>query len=223
MNAVFSSSSFAILIWWYPLYASQKKHLKSTSQRGLLPSVYFRANCDNGPPSLFQRPLTFPPLLGLPYFFSGLGPFSFAWTAVYFPSGYSVGVQPMFCGTPVISDGFQAKISKFCLSKEHSSLRPFSVNVDPMATVSSGLSGLVTNMSLHESDKECGGRTHFDPLSSLRSLSFMKQCSYKTSEDAPPSIYTLCTKCLPISTSMIIGLSAPSSSFRGGKDIAVSE
>ncbi|GJU49139.1 hypothetical protein Tco_1218694 [Tanacetum coccineum] len=30
----------------------------------------------------------------------------------------------MFRGTPVISAGFQAKISKFCLSKEHSSLRP---------------------------------------------------------------------------------------------------
>ncbi|GJX42385.1 hypothetical protein Tco_0257375 [Tanacetum coccineum] len=38
----------------------------------------------------------------------------------------------MFRGTPVISAGFQAKISKFCLSKEHSPLRPFSVNVDPM-------------------------------------------------------------------------------------------
>ncbi|GJU44649.1 hypothetical protein Tco_1201915 [Tanacetum coccineum] len=44
----------------------------------------------------------------------------------------------MFRGMPVISAGFQAKISKFCLSKEHSSLRPFSVNVDPMATVCSG-------------------------------------------------------------------------------------
>ncbi|GJY64398.1 hypothetical protein Tco_0465858 [Tanacetum coccineum] len=45
----------------------------------------------------------------------------------------------MFRGTPVISAGFQAKISKFCLSKEHSPLRPFSVNVDPMATVCSGV------------------------------------------------------------------------------------
>ncbi|GJS56364.1 hypothetical protein Tco_0629726 [Tanacetum coccineum] len=48
----------------------------------------------------------------------------------------------MFRGTPVISAGFQAKISKFCLSKEHSSLRPFSVNVDPMATVCFGYSGV---------------------------------------------------------------------------------
>ncbi|GKC07340.1 hypothetical protein Tco_0998950 [Tanacetum coccineum] len=44
----------------------------------------------------------------------------------------------MFRGTPVISAGFQAKISKFRLSKEHSSLRPFSVNVDPMAKFCSG-------------------------------------------------------------------------------------
>ncbi|GKA13879.1 hypothetical protein Tco_0693525 [Tanacetum coccineum] len=32
-------------------------------------------------------------------------------------------------GTPVISVGFQAKTSRFCLSKAHSSLRPFSVRV----------------------------------------------------------------------------------------------
>ncbi|GJW11892.1 hypothetical protein Tco_1577719 [Tanacetum coccineum] len=40
----------------------------------------------------------------------------------------------MLRGTPVISAGFQAKISKFCLSKEHSSLRPFFVNVGSYAT-----------------------------------------------------------------------------------------
>ncbi|GJW54594.1 hypothetical protein Tco_0098679 [Tanacetum coccineum] len=49
----------------------------------------------------------------------------------------------MFRGTPVISAGFQAKISKFCFSKAHSSFRPFSVNVDPMATVCSGYSGWI--------------------------------------------------------------------------------
>ncbi|GJY10582.1 hypothetical protein Tco_0378767 [Tanacetum coccineum] len=48
----------------------------------------------------------------------------------------------MLRGTPVILVGFQAKISKFCLSKEHSSLRPFSVNVNPMATVCLGYSGV---------------------------------------------------------------------------------
>ncbi|GJY56946.1 hypothetical protein Tco_0456061 [Tanacetum coccineum] len=37
----------------------------------------------------------------------------------------------------------QRKISKFCLSKEHSSLRPFSANVDPMATVYSRYSGWI--------------------------------------------------------------------------------
>ncbi|GJS51761.1 hypothetical protein Tco_0625123 [Tanacetum coccineum] len=45
--------------------------------------------------------------------------------------------------------------------------------------------------------------------------SLMKQCSYKTSEDAPPSIYIRCTKCPPISASMIIGPFVPSSSPRG--------
>ncbi|GKA36578.1 hypothetical protein Tco_0723143 [Tanacetum coccineum] len=49
----------------------------------------------------------------------------------------------MLRGTPVISAGFQAKISKFCLSKDHNSLRPFSVNVDHMATVCSGYSGWI--------------------------------------------------------------------------------
>ncbi|GJT00590.1 hypothetical protein Tco_0821759 [Tanacetum coccineum] len=33
----------------------------------------------------------------------------------------------MLRGTPVISAGFQANTSKFCLSRVHSSLRPFSV------------------------------------------------------------------------------------------------
>ncbi|GKF97386.1 hypothetical protein Tco_0293207, partial [Tanacetum coccineum] len=40
-------------------------------------------------------------------------------------------------------------------------------------------------------------------LISGRSLT--KQCSYRTSEDAHPSTYIRCTKCSPISASMIIG------------------
>ncbi|GJT14010.1 hypothetical protein Tco_0861052 [Tanacetum coccineum] len=40
-----------------------------------------------------------------------------------------------------------------------------------------------------------------------------------TSEDAPPSTYTLCTKCPPISTSMIIELSVPSSALSGGRTL----
>ncbi|GKB00099.1 hypothetical protein Tco_0828092 [Tanacetum coccineum] len=40
--------------------------------------------------------------------------------------------------------------------------------------------------------------------------SLTKQCSYRTSEDAPPSTYIRCAKCPPISTSMIIGPSVPS-------------
>ncbi|GJU84869.1 hypothetical protein Tco_1292415 [Tanacetum coccineum] len=70
--------------------------------------------------------------------------------------------------------GFQAKISKFCLSKEHSPLRPFSVNVDPMATV------LLV---------KCNSSTYFysrlsGPVAYGLSTEF-------TSEDAQPSIYTM--------------------------------
>ncbi|GJS65674.1 hypothetical protein Tco_0680238 [Tanacetum coccineum] len=53
--------------------------------------------------------------------------------------------------------------------------------------------------------------------------SLTKQCSYRISEDAPPSTYIRCTKCPPISASMIIGPSIPSSSPKGGKEITVSE
>ncbi|GJZ61654.1 hypothetical protein Tco_0617791 [Tanacetum coccineum] len=52
--------------------------------------------------------------------------------------------------------------------------------------------------------------------------SLMKQCSYRTSEDAPPSTYIRCTKCPPISALMIIGPSVPSSSPKGRKEITVS-
>ncbi|GJV73972.1 hypothetical protein Tco_1493967 [Tanacetum coccineum] len=51
--------------------------------------------------------------------------------------------------------------------------------------------------------------------------SLMKQCSYRISEDAPPSTYIRCTKCPPISASMIIGPSVPSSSPKGRKEITV--
>ncbi|GJT89839.1 ribonuclease H-like domain-containing protein [Tanacetum coccineum] len=49
-----------------------------------------------------------------------------------------------------------------------------------------------------------------------------QMCSYKTSEDALPSTYTRCTKCPPISASIIIGPSVLSSSPRGGKAIVIS-
>ncbi|GJX47772.1 hypothetical protein Tco_0272962 [Tanacetum coccineum] len=55
------------------------------------------------------------------------------------------------------------------------------------------------------------------------SRSLTKQCSYRISEDAPPSKYIRCMKCPPISASMIIGPSVPSSSPRGGKEIVASE
>ncbi|GJY46311.1 hypothetical protein Tco_0435374 [Tanacetum coccineum] len=195
----------------------------------------------------------------------------------------------------VISAGFQAgKISKFCLSKEHSSLRPFSINVDPMVTVYSGYSGWIAIFIFSSSTWFTAGGWMLGPEIIAHSVgmtlllynvtvppstgnfnilcavdgtariflipglpmialcwdgdlitmkfiyaevectssptftskaiwpSGQMQCSYKTSEDAPPSMYTLCTKCPPISTSMIIGPSVPSSSLRGGKDIVVS-
>ncbi|GJW59146.1 hypothetical protein Tco_0105877 [Tanacetum coccineum] len=52
--------------------------------------------------------------------------------------------------------------------------------------------------------------------------SLTKQCSYRTSKDAPPSTYIRCTKCPPISASMIISPSVPSSYPRDGKEIIVS-
>ncbi|GJX35227.1 hypothetical protein Tco_0246784 [Tanacetum coccineum] len=57
-------------------------------------------------------------------------------------------------------------------------------------------------------------------LTSGRSLT--KQCSYRTSEDVPPSMYIRCTKCPPISALMIIGPSVLSYSPKDGKEIVVS-
>ncbi|GJV00683.1 hypothetical protein Tco_1329953 [Tanacetum coccineum] len=56
----------------------------------------------------------------------------------------------------------------------------------------------------------------------ISSRSLTKQCLYRTSEDAPPSTYIRCTKCPPISASMIIGPSVPSSSPKDGKEITIS-
>ncbi|GJW65191.1 hypothetical protein Tco_0117075 [Tanacetum coccineum] len=52
--------------------------------------------------------------------------------------------------------------------------------------------------------------------------SLTKQCSYRTSEDDPPSMYIWCTKFPPISASMIISPFVPSSSPKDGKEITVS-
>nr|GFB65826.1 reverse transcriptase domain-containing protein [Tanacetum cinerariifolium] len=58
-------------------------------------------------------------------------------------------------------------------------------------------------------------------LTSRRNL--LKQCSYMIFEGEPPSTYMRCTKCPPISASMIMGPSIPSSSPKGGKEITNSE
>ncbi|GJX04790.1 hypothetical protein Tco_0190706 [Tanacetum coccineum] len=76
----------------------------------------------------------FSPSSWITLFLSGACPLFFCLTGKY-PSRIFKRCSAIFRGTPVISADFQAKISKFCLSKEHSSLRPFSLNVDLMATV----------------------------------------------------------------------------------------
>nr|GEV63682.1 hypothetical protein [Tanacetum cinerariifolium] len=47
----------------------------------------------------------------------------------------------------------------------------------------------------------------------------LKQCSYKISEEDPPSTYMRCTQCPPISASMIMGPFVPASSPRDEKEI----
>ncbi|GKG49555.1 hypothetical protein Tco_0516007, partial [Tanacetum coccineum] len=47
----------------------------------------------------------------------------------------------MCCGTPVIFAGFQANMSRLCLSKSHNAFRPSSVRVEPIAIICSGYSG----------------------------------------------------------------------------------
>ncbi|GKC24450.1 hypothetical protein Tco_1026600 [Tanacetum coccineum] len=125
-----------------------------------------------------------------------------------------------------MSAGFQAKTSKFCPSRVHSSLRPFSVRVDTMAIVCSGSRDHCT---FHLDDPVVCNVTvlpstgNFNIPCAVDGQSLTKQCSYRISEDAPPSTYIQCTKCPPITASMIIGPSVPSSSPRGGKEIVVSE
>ncbi|GJV97564.1 hypothetical protein Tco_1549141 [Tanacetum coccineum] len=48
----------------------------------------------------------------------------------------------------------------------------------------------------------------------------LKQCSYNISEADPPSTYMRCMQWPPISASIIIGPSIPSSSPKGGKEIS---
>nr|GFC06952.1 reverse transcriptase domain-containing protein [Tanacetum cinerariifolium] len=54
----------------------------------------------------------------------------------------------MCLGTPVISAGFQAKMSKLRWSNSHNLLRPPSVRVEPIITVCSGYSGFIATLTL---------------------------------------------------------------------------
>ncbi|GKD69971.1 hypothetical protein Tco_1324061, partial [Tanacetum coccineum] len=173
------------------------------------------------------------------------------------------GAPPCIAGRPSYLLA-QAKMSKFCLSKAHSSLRPFSVRVDHMVIVSSG-SG--DHCTFHRDDSAarivtvppftgnfnipCAVDVEWSsspiftsreiwpigqmvsPLNPMSDVvagiiwlltsgrSLTKQCSYRTSEDAPPSTYIRCMKCPSNSASMIIGPSVPSSSPKDGKEIVV--
>ncbi|GKA45046.1 hypothetical protein Tco_0737842 [Tanacetum coccineum] len=52
--------------------------------------------------------------------------------------------------------------------------------------------------------------------------SWLKQCSYRIFEEAPPSTYMQWTRCPPTLASITIGPSVPSSSPKGGNEIIVS-
>ncbi|GKC59513.1 hypothetical protein Tco_1087111 [Tanacetum coccineum] len=52
--------------------------------------------------------------------------------------------------------------------------------------------------------------------------SWLKQCLYRISDEAPPSTYMRWTRCPPNSTSITMGPSVPSSSPKGGNEIIVS-
>ncbi|GKD26683.1 hypothetical protein Tco_1232897 [Tanacetum coccineum] len=54
----------------------------------------------------------------------------------------------MCLGTPVISVGFQAKMSKLCWSSPNNLLRPSSVRVEPIITVCSGYSEFIAILTL---------------------------------------------------------------------------
>ncbi|GKB80052.1 hypothetical protein Tco_0946947 [Tanacetum coccineum] len=120
----------------------------------------------------------------------------------------------MLRGTPVISAGFQAKISKFCLSKEHSSLRPFSVMLIPMANCY--LAQRPNGLSV-ESDKVGRGWNHLIPYFFTELYEAMLIQDFRGCFQ----LYYTYDKVSPFPTSMIIGLSIPSSSLRGRKDSAV--
>ncbi|GJQ93823.1 hypothetical protein Tco_0004962 [Tanacetum coccineum] len=135
----------------------------------------------------------------------------------------------------------QAKTLVIVFSKAHSFIcRPFLLGVDPMAIVMLG-DGDLTTMKFIHAEVECSSSPIFTSrenldyrqmVSPLKSLSdvvagshlllirperLTKQCSYRTSEDAPPSTYIRCTMCPPILASMVIGPSVPSSSPKDEK------
>ncbi|GJQ91570.1 hypothetical protein Tco_0002709 [Tanacetum coccineum] len=200
----------------------------------------------------------------------------------------------MYRGMPVMSAVFRVKTSRFCPSKAHSYLHPFSVKVMgccvlgpkiiahsirmtmllrivivPPLTMNFNIpcavdgtaqiflipvlpiiplcwDGDLITMKFIHTEVECSSSPIFtsrdiwhigqmvSPLNPMSDVvagiiwllisgwTLTKQCSYRTFEDAPPSTYIQCTKCPPISASMIISPFVPSSSPKDGKEINVS-
>ncbi|GKC30737.1 hypothetical protein Tco_1038031 [Tanacetum coccineum] len=120
--------------------------------------------------------------------------------------------------------------SKLRWSSPHNLLRPSSVRVEPIITVCSGYSGFIAILTLSSiiglvadevsSGPETTAHSSGTNLLLFRAAHRLKQCSYKISEADPPSTYIRCTQWPPISASMIIGPSVPSSSPRGGNKIS---
>ncbi|GJS51630.1 hypothetical protein Tco_0624992 [Tanacetum coccineum] len=133
----------------------------------------------------------------------------------------------MFRGHPSYQTASRRKlIPKFCLEQEHSSLRLFLFNVIHMASVwfrDSTTCSVTVRLQLRNFDIR---RAVLSMRSGviivtyfcLAELSANGQLVSPHKSDKSDMI-SLCTKCPPISTSMIIGPASPSSSLRGGKDM----
>nr|GEW32680.1 reverse transcriptase domain-containing protein [Tanacetum cinerariifolium] len=106
--------------------------------------------------------------------------------------------------TPVISAGFQAKISKLRWSRPHNLLLPPSVRVEPIITACSGYSGSIATLTLSSNIGLVAGRVSSGPKTNAHS-SGTNILLFRPHNSA----------------SMIIGPSVPSSSSKSRKKISV--
>ncbi|GJT44520.1 zinc finger, CCHC-type, retrotransposon gag domain protein [Tanacetum coccineum] len=135
---------------------------------------------------------------------------------VMHPSWIFKQCSAMLRETPVISAGFQEKTSKFCPTSGGRMLGP------EIIAHSIGMILLLRNVTVPPSTGNFSIPCVMDVHLCGSGMPSSHILLDKISADAPPSTYIRCTKCPPISASMIIGPSVPSLSPRGGKDIVVS-